>query len=87
MFRSWPMPKIRREGPGVGPGHGGGAMPRKRLAVMLIGAGGNMRNAHVPRIAADGAVEIVGVADPAESQARLLMDRAAEENGPVRVRR
>ncbi len=54
-------------------------MPGKRLAVMLIGAGGNMRNAHVPRIAADGAVEIVGVADPVESQARLLMDRAGGE--------
>lgn len=51
-------------------------MPRKRLSVALIGAGGNMRNAHVPRIAADGAVEIAGVADPIESQARLLMDRA-----------
>lgn len=51
-------------------------MPKKRLAVALIGAGGNMRNAHVPRIAADGAVVIAAVADPVESQARLLMERA-----------
>lgn len=51
-------------------------MPKKRLAVALIGAGGNMRNAHVPRIAADGAAVIAAVADPVESQARLLMDRA-----------
>ena len=57
----------------------GDTMPRKRLAVMLIGAGGNMRNAHVPRIAADGSVDIVGVADPVESQARALMDRAGSE--------
>ena len=54
-------------------------MPKKRLAVMLIGAGGNMRGAHLPRIAADGAVEIVGVADPVESPARLLMERAGRD--------
>ena len=54
-------------------------MPKKRLAVMLIGAGGNMRNAHVPRIVADGAVEIAGVADPVESQAKLLMERVGRE--------
>ena len=54
-------------------------MPKKRLSVALIGAGGNMRNAHVPRIAADGAVAIAAVADPVESQARLLMDRAGRD--------
>ena len=54
-------------------------MPKKRLAVALIGAGGNMRNAHVPRIAADGAVVIAAVADPVESQARLLMARAGRD--------
>ena len=54
-------------------------MPRKRLSVALIGAGGNMRNAHLPRIAADGAVEIVGVADPVESQARTLMERVGRD--------
>ena len=54
-------------------------MPKKRLSVALIGAGGNMRNAHVARIAADGAVEIAAVADPVESQARTLMERAGRE--------
>ena len=54
-------------------------MPKKRLSVVLIGAGGNMRNAHVARIAADGAVAIAGVADPVELQARLLMERAGHE--------
>ncbi len=54
-------------------------MPKKRLSVALIGAGGNMRSAHLPRIAADGAVEIAGVADPVESQARSLMERAGRD--------
>ncbi len=54
-------------------------MPKKRLSVVLLGAGGNMRNAHVPRILADGAAYIVGVADPVESQARLLMERAGAD--------
>ena len=31
-------------------------MPKKRLTAVLMGAGGNMRGAHLPRIAADGAV-------------------------------
>ena len=54
-------------------------MPRKRLSVALIGAGGNMRNAHVPRIAADGGVAIAAVADPVESHARRLMDRVGRD--------
>ena len=54
-------------------------MPKRRLSVALIGAGGNMRNAHVPRIAADGAISITAVADPVESHARLLMDRAGRD--------
>lgn len=54
-------------------------MPKKRLSVVLIGAGGNMRNAHLPRIAGDGAVAIVAVADPVESQARLLMEKAGHD--------
>ncbi len=54
-------------------------MPKKRLSVVLIGAGGNMRNAHLPRIAGDGAVTIVAVADPVESQARLLMEKAGHD--------
>ena len=54
-------------------------MPKRRLSVALIGTGGNMRNAHVPRIAADGAISIAAVADPVESHARLLMDRAGRD--------
>ena len=50
-------------------------MPRKRLSVVLMGAGGNMRNAHVPRIVADGAVRIAAVADPVEAPARQLMEK------------
>lgn len=54
-------------------------MQQRELEVMLMGAGGNMRNAHLPRMQRDGAVRIVAVADPVESQARLLMDKAGVE--------
>ena len=54
-------------------------MQQRELKVMLMGAGGNMRNAHLPRMQRDGAVRIVAVADPVESQARLLMDKAGVE--------
>ena len=50
-------------------------MAKKRLRVALIGCGGNMRGAHVPRIQADGAVEIAAVADTSEEAAQALMDR------------
>ena len=58
-------------------------MPRKRLSVVLMGAGGNMRHAHVPRLLADGAVDVVAIADPVEAHARQLMERLAQD-GPVR---
>ena len=45
----------------------------------LIGCGGNMRGAHVPRIQAEEDVKLVCVADPVLEQARLLMDRYGEE--------
>ena len=45
----------------------------------LIGCGGNMRGAHVPRIQAEEDVNLVCVADPVLEQARLLMDRYGEE--------
>ncbi len=48
----------------------------RQLSVVLIGCGSNMRFAHVPRIQADGAVRIAAVADPVESQARLLEEKA-----------
>ena len=50
-------------------------MARKRLKVGLIGCGGNMRGAHVPRIKDDGAVDIAAVADTSEDAASALMDR------------
>lgn len=50
-------------------------MPKKRIRLGLIGCGGNMRGAHVPRIQADGNVDLVCVADPAEDQARALMEK------------
>ena len=51
----------------------------RQLSVVLIGCGGNMRFAHVPRIQADGAVRIAAAADPVESQARLLAERAGAD--------
>lgn len=50
-------------------------MAKKKIRLGLIGCGGNMRGAHVPRIQADGGVDLVCVADPAESQARALMEK------------
>lgn len=38
-----------------------------------------MRAAHLPRIEADGAVRIAGVADPVESQTRRLLERAGKD--------
>lgn len=54
-------------------------MPRKRLSVVLIGAGGNMRNAHVPRILADGSVDIAAVADPQAAHAQQLMEKVGSK--------
>ena len=48
-------------------------MAKKKLRVGLIGAGTNMRRSHVPRIAADGAVELVAVADPVPEAAGQLV--------------
>ena len=51
-------------------------MAKKRLTAVLMGCGGNMRGAHLPRILADGAVRIAAVADPIEAQAASLMRKA-----------
>ena len=51
-------------------------MAKQRLSVVLVGAGGNMRGAHVPRILDDKRTKIVGVADPEEDHARLLQESA-----------
>jgi predicted dehydrogenase len=50
-------------------------MAKKKLRVAIIGCGGNMRNAHVPRLQKDGAVEIAAVADPVQSNADLLAEK------------
>ena len=50
-------------------------MAKKRLRVALIGCGGNMRGAHVPRIKDDGAVNLAAVADTSEDAASALMER------------
>ena len=54
-------------------------MAKRQLTVALMGAGGNMRNAHLPRIQRDGATTIVAVADPVASQAQLLIDKTGYE--------
>ena len=38
-------------------------MAKRKIRVGLIGCGGNMRGAHIPRLKADGSVELVAVAD------------------------
>ena len=54
-------------------------MAKKKLRLALIGCGGNMRGAHVPRIQGDGAVDLAAVADTSEDQATALMDRWGSE--------
>lgn len=49
------------------------------IPTLLIGAGGNMRNAHLPRLSRLYDVEIVGVADPVESQASALIAKAGTD--------
>ena len=49
-------------------------MARKKIRLGLIGCGGNMRGAHVPRIRQDGQVVLVALVDTQEEQARLLME-------------
>ncbi len=56
-------------------------MAKKKIRIGLIGCGGNMRNAHIPRLQADGGVELVAVADTAEEPARLLMEKWGKETG------
>lgn len=50
-------------------------MARKRLKIGLIGCGGNMRGAHVPRMQADGAVDLAAAADTSAEAASALMER------------
>lgn len=50
-------------------------MAKQKISVVLVGAGGNMRNAHVPRLLADKRTKIAGVSDPEESHAKLLEEK------------
>lgn len=50
-------------------------MARKRIRLGLIGCGGFMRNAHVPRYLDDGSVDLVGVCDPDRQQAEQVMQQ------------
>ncbi len=56
-------------------------MGKKKIRVGLIGCGGNMRGGHIPRLQADGAVDLVAVADTAAEPARLAMERWGAETG------
>ncbi len=49
-------------------------MAKRKIRLGLIGCGGNMRGAHIPRLKADGGVELVAVADPEEASARRLLE-------------
>ncbi|MBT4500800.1 MAG: Gfo/Idh/MocA family oxidoreductase [Gemmatimonadetes bacterium] len=54
-------------------------MAKKKIRIGLIGCGGNMRHAHLPRMKEDGAVELVAVTDPVKSQAELLIEAWGSE--------
>lgn len=54
-------------------------MAKSKIRIAMIGCGGNMRGAHVPRLHEDGKVELVAVADTEERQARLLMEKYGRE--------
>jgi predicted dehydrogenase len=54
-------------------------LAKKKIRIAMIGCGGNMRGAHVPRLHEDGRVELAAVADTEESQARLLMEKYGRE--------
>ncbi|MBI3922962.1 MAG: Gfo/Idh/MocA family oxidoreductase [Armatimonadetes bacterium] len=54
-------------------------MAKKRIRLGIIGCGGNMRAAHVPRIKSDGKVDLVAIVDAVESQAQLLREAWGSE--------
>ena len=49
-------------------------MAKKRIRIGLIGCGSNMRYAHVPRLKADGAVELIALIEPVRARAEALME-------------
>ncbi|MCC7264170.1 MAG: Gfo/Idh/MocA family oxidoreductase [Candidatus Latescibacteria bacterium] len=54
-------------------------MAKNKIRIAMIGCGGNMRGAHVPRLHEDGKVELVAVVDTEEAPARLLMEKYGRE--------
>lgn len=54
-------------------------MAKRTIQLGLIGCGGNMQRAHLPRLQADGAVQIACVADPSKENADVLEDAWGQE--------
>jgi predicted dehydrogenase len=54
-------------------------MAAKKVRIGLIGCGGNMRNAHVPRLQKDGAVQVACVAEPAGEAVKLMYEKLGYE--------
>ncbi len=54
-------------------------MAKKKIRIGLIGCGGNMRGAHVPRLSEDGRVELAGIVDTSAEPAQLLMEKWGDE--------
>lgn len=50
-------------------------MAKKRVKLALIGCGGHMRSAHLPRLLRDGACDIVGMADPVHENAVRIAEK------------
>ncbi|MCH2666337.1 Gfo/Idh/MocA family oxidoreductase, partial [bacterium] len=49
-------------------------MAKQTIKLGIIGCGGNMQRAHLPRFEADGGIEIVCVSDPQKENAEELLD-------------
>jgi predicted dehydrogenase len=54
-------------------------MAKRKIRVGIIGCGGNMRGAHIPRVKADRDVTLVSAADPVKAQAEALMERYGDD--------
>ena len=54
-------------------------MAKRAIQVALVGCGGNMQRAHLPRLEADGGIEIVCVADTNKENADALLDLWGKE--------
>ncbi len=50
-------------------------MATRKIRIGLIGCGRNMRNAHVPRLLADKAAQVVSVADPDEAGVAAMYEK------------